>query len=113
MRRESDRSKNKTDSLRERGARNVGQFGHRQSHHPRITRDIGNSTIKKDRARRLAGDVIGAHFPTQHEFGETSGIDPRQGVAPDRNLVLNHATPGFDGSAEARMLERVNQSAFP
>jgi hypothetical protein len=60
-----------------------------------------------------ARDVVGAHLPAQHQFGEGRGIAPGQRMPPDRDLVLDDAPAGLDGAREAGALQGVDQRAFP
>jgi hypothetical protein len=56
---------------------------------------------------------MGAQFPAKHQFGEESGISPRQRGSADRHLVLDDAAPRLDGSLIAHPLQVVDQGALP
>jgi hypothetical protein len=50
-----------------------------------------------------------SYFPAQHQFGESAGIVPGQGLAANRQMVLNDRPPGFGHAANAVPGQRLEE----
>ena len=95
--------------IAERGGGLFHVVRHRQSQHPQITDHVRHPAVEEDRPRLLLRQMVGAHLPAQHQFGERLRVAPGQRRPADRHLVLNDAAPGLDRSRAAGLRQGVDQ----